>query len=128
MIKEKRQTFKGQAWITQDAPISLKDQLIPVFDILCTFNDLPWFDNLRKMLTFIPSGFPVRIDVPLFYVLTARVTFENINAQSGDGVSRTEERVRYFLIFLESKDLNRTLVTDSNRFDWPKRKLTNQRI
>ena len=80
------------------------------------------------MLTFIPSGFPVRIDVPLFYVLTARVTFENINAQSGDGVSRTEERVRYFLIFLESKDLNRTLVTDSNRFDWPKRKLTNQRI
>ena len=85
VIKEKRQTFKGQAWITQDAPISLKDQLIPVFDILCTFNDLPWFDNLRKMLTFIPSGFPVRIDVPLFYVLTARVTFENINQNSGEG-------------------------------------------
>jgi len=90
VIKEKRQTFKGQAWITQDAPISLKDQLIPVFDILCTFNDLPWFDNLRKMLTFIPSGFPVRIDVPLFYVLTARVTFENINQNSGEGVTRDQ--------------------------------------
>ena len=88
VIKEKRQTFKGQAWITQDAPISLKDQLIPVFDILCTFNDLPWFDNLRKMLGFIPGGFPVRIDVPLFYVLTARVTFENINAESGEGVTK----------------------------------------
>ena len=42
------------------------------------------------MLTFIPSGFPVRIDVPLFYVLTARVTFENINQNSGEGVTRDE--------------------------------------
>ena len=59
------------------------------------------------MLTFIPSGFPVRIDVPLFYVLTARVTFENINAESGEGVSRTEEWVRPFVFFLERKDLSR---------------------
>jgi len=39
------------------------------------------------MLKLIPSGFPVRIDVPLFYVLTARVTFQNINSLDGDGCS-----------------------------------------
>ena len=49
--------------------------------------DLPWFESLRQMLKLIPSGFPVRIDVPLFYVLTARVTFQNINSLDGDGCS-----------------------------------------
>lgn len=80
VVKEKRQTFKGSAWITEDCPISLVDELIPILDILCNFNDIPWFDSLRQMLKLIPKGFPVRLDIPLFYVLTARVTFQNINA------------------------------------------------
>jgi len=88
VIKERRQNFKGQTWNTEESPISLKEQLIPIFDILCNFNDLPWFESLRQMLKLIPSGFPVRIDVPLFYVLTARVTFQNINSLEGDGCSQ----------------------------------------
>ena len=38
-VKEKRQTFKGSAWITEECPISLVDELIPILDILCNFND-----------------------------------------------------------------------------------------
>ena len=83
IIKEKRQNFKGSAWITEDCPISLVDELIPILDILCNFNDIPWFDSLRQMLKLIPKGFPIRLDVPLFYVLTARVTFQNINSPEG---------------------------------------------
>merc|ERR1711953_1042439 len=82
---------KGSAWITQTAPISLKDQLIPIFDILCNFNDLPWFESLRQMLGLIPDGFPVRIDIPLFYVLTARVTFQNINSAEGEGCTKDDQ-------------------------------------
>ena len=33
------------------------------------------------MLKLIPKGFPCRLDVPLFYVFTARVTFQNINGE-----------------------------------------------
>ena len=31
VIKEKRQMFKGSAWITETAPVSLVDELIPIF-------------------------------------------------------------------------------------------------
>jgi hypothetical protein len=88
IIKEKRQNFKGSAWITEKCPISLVDELIPILDILCNFNDIPWFDSLRQMLKLIPKGFPIRLDIPLFYVLTARVTFQNINNVEGEYCSK----------------------------------------
>ena len=84
VIKEKRQMFKGSAWITETAPVSLVDELIPILDILCNFNDIPWFESLRQMLKLIPKGFPIRLDIPLFYVLTARVTFQSINEPTAD--------------------------------------------
>lgn len=95
VIKEKRQTFKGAAWITEECPLSLVDELIPILDILCNFNDIPWFDSLRQMLKLIPKGFPIRLDVPLFYVLTARVTFQNINSADGDYCSKGNTKVSF---------------------------------
>ena len=83
--------FKGSAWITETAPVSLVDELIPILDILCNFNDIPWFESLRQMLKLIPKGFPIRLDIPLFYVLTARVTFQSINEPSeGSKVTKGE--------------------------------------
>lgn len=98
-MKEKRQSFKGSAWITENSPISLVDELIPILDILCNFNDIPWFDSLREMLKLIPRGFPVRLDIPLFYVFTARVTFQNINEEGdfcqkdADGKLKIDDKV-----------------------------------
>ena len=43
VVKERRQNFKGQTWNTEESPISLKEQLIPIFDILCNFNGLAPF-------------------------------------------------------------------------------------
>ena len=38
--------------------------------------------NLQKLKDFIhmqlPSGFPVKIEIPLFHVINARITFSNI--------------------------------------------------
>ena len=52
------------------------------------------------MLGLIPDGFPVRIDIPLFYVLTARVTFQNINSAEGEGCTKGKIRVsRNFEVF-----------------------------
>jgi len=99
IMKEKRQSFKGSAWITENSPISLVDELIPILDILCNFNDIPWFDSLREMLKLIPKGFPVRLDIPLFYVFTARVTFQNINEEGdfcqkdNDGKLKIDDKV-----------------------------------
>ncbi|VDI69031.1 Hypothetical predicted protein [Mytilus galloprovincialis] len=52
------------------------------------------FKKLRDFITLqLPVGFPVKIEIPLFHVLNARITFGNINAldQSVDGVTVIED-------------------------------------
>ncbi|KAK7087640.1 ankyrin repeat domain-containing protein 13D-like [Littorina saxatilis] len=73
----KIQKFKATLWLCEDYPLSLQEQVLPIIDLMATSN--AHFAKLRDFITLqLPSGFPVKIEIPLFHVLNARVTFGNI--------------------------------------------------
>ena len=58
---------------------------MPIVDLMAISNT--HFQKLKDFITCsFPAGFPVKIEIPLFHVLNARVTFGNIFAL-GNGVS-----------------------------------------
>ncbi|XP_016321360.1 ankyrin repeat domain-containing protein 13A [Sinocyclocheilus anshuiensis] len=77
------QKFKGTLWMSEEHPLSLVEQVTPIIDLMARtsthFARLGDFINLR-----FPPGFPVKIEIPLFHVLNARITFGNINNCSTD--------------------------------------------
>uniref|UniRef100_A0A672P4B6 Ankyrin repeat domain-containing protein 13A-like n=1 Tax=Sinocyclocheilus grahami TaxID=75366 RepID=A0A672P4B6_SINGR len=77
------QKFKGTLWMSEEHPLSLVEQVTPIIDLMARtsthFARLRDFINLR-----FPPGFPVKIEIPLFHVLNARITFGNVNECSTD--------------------------------------------
>lgn len=77
------QKFKGSLWMSEEHPLSLVEQVTPIIDLMARtsthFTRLRDFINLR-----FPPGFPVKIEIPLFHVLNARITFGNVNKCSTD--------------------------------------------
>ncbi|CAG2227070.1 ANKRD13 [Mytilus edulis] len=88
----KTQKFKATLWLCENYPLSLQQQVVPIIDLMSASN--AHFKKLRDFITLqLPAGFPVKIEIPLFHVLNARITFGNINAldQSVDGVTVIED-------------------------------------
>jgi len=75
----KSQKFKAQLWLCEDYPLSLQEQVMPIVDLLAISNT--HFQKLKHFIHMqLPSGFPVKIEIPLFHVINARITFSNIQA------------------------------------------------
>lgn len=79
------QKFKATLWMCEDFPLSLVEQVIPIIDLMARTS--AHFARLRDFIKLdFPPGFPVKIEIPLFHVLNARITFGNVN-----GCSTAEE-------------------------------------
>ncbi|OXB84864.1 UNVERIFIED_CONTAM: hypothetical protein H355_015986 [Colinus virginianus] len=100
------QKFKATLWMSEEFPLSLVEQVTPIVDLMARTS--AHFARLRDFITLdFPPGFPVKIaadvkmnnrllfdkdlvcfliEIPLFHVLNARITFENVNS------CRTAER------------------------------------
>jgi len=75
----KSQTFRAHLWLCEDYPLSLQEQVMPIVDLLAISNT--HFQKLKHFIHMqLPSGFPVKIEIPLFHVINARITFSNIQA------------------------------------------------
>ncbi|KAG9487041.1 hypothetical protein GDO78_007101 [Eleutherodactylus coqui] len=75
------QKFKGTLWMCEDFPLSLVEQVTPIIDLMARTSS--HFAHLRDFITLqFPPGFPVKIEIPLFHVLNARITFGNVNTCS----------------------------------------------
>lgn len=75
---KKTQKFKATLWLCEHYPLSLQEQVVPIIDLMAASN--AHFQKLRDFITLqLPAGFPVKIEIPLFHVLNARITFGNIN-------------------------------------------------
>ncbi|CAN9513241.1 unnamed protein product [Ophioblennius macclurei] len=80
------QKFKGTLWMSEEHPLSLVEQVTPIIDLMARTSS--HFARLRDFVTLkFPPGFPVKIEIPLFHVLNARITFGSVNKCS------TEETV-----------------------------------
>uniref|UniRef100_A0A023F330 Putative ankyrin repeat protein n=1 Tax=Triatoma infestans TaxID=30076 RepID=A0A023F330_TRIIF len=86
------QKFKATLWLSEDYPLSLPEQIMPIVDLMAISSS--HFAKLKNFIQMqLPSGFPVKIEIPLFHVLNARITFGNIFGleQSVEGIDRIEE-------------------------------------
>uniref|UniRef100_A0A8D3CLH5 Ankyrin repeat domain 13 family, member D n=1 Tax=Scophthalmus maximus TaxID=52904 RepID=A0A8D3CLH5_SCOMX len=76
-LTSKVQRFKATLWLSESHPLSLAEQVTPIIDLMAISN--AHFAKLRDFITLrLPPGFPVKIEIPLFHVLNARVTFGNL--------------------------------------------------
>lgn len=72
------QKFKGTLWMSEEHPLSLVEQVTPIIDLMARTST--HFARLRDFVNLkFPPGFPVKIEIPLFHVLNARITFGNVN-------------------------------------------------
>ncbi|MBN3292290.1 AN13D protein, partial [Polypterus senegalus] len=76
-MTSKIQRFKATLWLCENHPLSLVEQVTPIIDLMAISN--AHFAKLRDFITLkLPPGFPVKIEIPLFHVLNARITFSNL--------------------------------------------------
>nr|CAB3221744.1 ankyrin repeat domain-containing protein 13C-like [Phallusia mammillata] len=81
----KIQKFKGCLWMCKEFPLSLTQQVLPIIDLMSTTS--PHFRKLGDFIKMkLPAGFPVKIEIPVFHVLNACVTFDNINGKKSSEV------------------------------------------
>lgn len=85
-LTTKTQRFKAKLWLCESHPLSLAEQVVPIIDLMAISNAL--FAKLRDFITLrLPPGFPVKIEIPLYHILNARITFSNLNGWAdGPGV------------------------------------------
>ncbi|NXY79913.1 AN13B protein, partial [Glareola pratincola] len=77
-LTTKTQKFKAKLWLCEDHPLSLCEQVAPIIDLMAISN--AHFAKLRDFITLrLPPGFPVKIEIPIFHILNARITFGNLN-------------------------------------------------
>uniref|UniRef100_A0A3Q1KDX5 Ankyrin repeat domain-containing protein n=1 Tax=Anabas testudineus TaxID=64144 RepID=A0A3Q1KDX5_ANATE len=82
-LTTKTQRFKAKLWLCESHPLSLAEQVVPIIDLMAISNAL--FAKLRDFITLrLPPGFPVKIEIPLYHILNARITFSNLNGCEED--------------------------------------------
>jgi len=98
----KSQKFKAQLSLCEEYPLSLQEQIMPIIDLLAISNT--HFQKLKDFIHMqLPSGFPVKIEIPLFHVLNARITFINIQSldEKVEGVTSFEEEVGHVSVDID---------------------------
>jgi hypothetical protein len=75
-MKEKKKAITGRIWMATDYDLGVQ-QVLPLLELIAPSNK--HFEKLREFVdTDLPPGFPLKLDVPLFYVLSAEVSFGNL--------------------------------------------------
>ncbi|KAG8145958.1 hypothetical protein E2320_012400 [Naja naja] len=75
------QKFKANLWMSEEFPLSLVEQVSPIVDLMARTS--AHFARLKDFITLdFPPGFPVKIEIPLFHILNARITFGRVNSCS----------------------------------------------
>ncbi|XP_032596741.1 ankyrin repeat domain-containing protein 13D isoform X2 [Drosophila grimshawi] len=108
-LSTKVQRFKANLWLAEDHPIRLQEQVLPILDLMSTMAS-PHVSKLKDFITMqLPAGFPVKVEIPLFHVLNACITFGNVFAMRlpVDHVTTLQEQDRV------------TCLVDDRCFDIP---------
>ncbi|KAL1456904.1 hypothetical protein WDU94_001591 [Cyamophila willieti] len=74
--KETSKYFKATVAMSQKFPLTI-DMLLSLLEIIAPFKH---FSKLREFILMkLPSGFPVKIDIPILPTVSAKITFEEFN-------------------------------------------------
>ncbi|XP_067935023.1 ankyrin repeat domain-containing protein 13B-like [Watersipora subatra] len=73
----KVQKFKANLSLCHDYPLTLQEQVLPIIDLMAATS--AHFRKLKEFITLqLPAGFPVKIEIPIYHILNAKITFGNI--------------------------------------------------
>lgn len=73
VYKESSKSFKATVAMSPDFPLTV-DMLLNVLEVIAPFKH---FSKLRQFVRMkLPSGFPVKIDIPILPTVTAKITFQ----------------------------------------------------
>uniref|UniRef100_A0A0R3RGY7 ANK_REP_REGION domain-containing protein n=1 Tax=Elaeophora elaphi TaxID=1147741 RepID=A0A0R3RGY7_9BILA len=77
-VTKKTSSFKATLWLCDHYPLDLQDQVLPIIDLMAVNNT--HFARLKNFIQLqLPAGFPVKIEIPLFHIVSARITFSAVN-------------------------------------------------
>ncbi|XP_054737468.1 ankyrin repeat domain-containing protein 13D isoform X2 [Anastrepha obliqua] len=108
-VTTKIQRFKANLWLSEEYPMRLQEQVLPILDLMSTMAS-PHVSKLKDFITMqLPSGFPVKVEIPLFHVLNACITFGNVF-----GMTNPIEHVTTI-----NEDDRITCIVDDRCFDIP---------
>ncbi|CAI4231742.1 unnamed protein product [Auanema sp. JU1783] len=75
IVKQNEKHFKALIGMSEEFPLGV-DVLIDILEIVAPFKHL---DKLRRFCKArLPSGFPVRVEIPLLPTISAKVTFQKL--------------------------------------------------
>lgn len=79
VYKESSKNFKATVAMSNDFPLSV-EMLLNVLEVIAPFKH---FSKLRDFInTKLPSGFPVKIELPILPTVTAKITFQEFEFRS----------------------------------------------
>ncbi|XP_077294218.1 ankyrin repeat domain-containing protein 13C [Arctopsyche grandis] len=80
VYKESTKNFRATVAMSNDFPLSV-DMLLNVLEVIAPFKH---FSKLREFVALkLPSGFPVKIDIPILPTVTAKITFQEFEFREG---------------------------------------------
>lgn len=78
VYKESSKQFKATVSMSTDFPLSI-EMLLNVLEVIAPFKQ---FSKLREFITLkLPSGFPVKIEIPILRTVSAKITFQRFDFQ-----------------------------------------------
>ncbi|CAH3134873.1 unnamed protein product [Porites lobata] len=76
-LKEDKKSVKCHVAMSEEFPLSV-DLILKVLQVVAPFKH---FNKLKEFVAMkLPAGFPVRIEIPVFPTITARVTFQDFKS------------------------------------------------
>jgi len=85
-LTKKVRKFEGKVWMVDDFPLKL-EEFLSIVDVYSPTNE-----QLKKVQEFIqmnlPQGFPVRIQIPIFYLLSATMDLRGFSTDLDDTIDQ----------------------------------------
>ncbi|XP_055593782.1 ankyrin repeat domain-containing protein 13C isoform X3 [Uranotaenia lowii] len=105
VYKESSKNFRATVAMSKDFPLSV-DMLLNVLEVIAPFKH---FSKLREFVTLkLPSGFPVKIDIPILPTVSAKVTFQKFEFRDDISPdlfvipdSYKEDSMRFLIYFID---------------------------
>ena len=81
LLKQDKKPLKANIWMTEDFPVKV-EILLSILEVMAPFKH---FNKLKDFINMkIPSGFPVKVEIPVLPTISATVTFQSYKEMDHD--------------------------------------------
>eukprot|EP01097_Dermamoeba_algensis_P003847 TRINITY_DN2608_c0_g1_i1.p1 TRINITY_DN2608_c0_g1~~TRINITY_DN2608_c0_g1_i1.p1 ORF type:complete len:388 (+),score=34.01 TRINITY_DN2608_c0_g1_i1:383-1546(+) len=115
-VRRNIRKFEGSAWIADEFPLTVS-QFTTLMEVYSPTNQ-QW-KRLKDFVSMnLPKGFPVKMEVPLFYLISAKVGFKNFQYETPDAelfeVPDNYESIREAYIGADAREMFKTVKSNGH--------------